>query len=61
VLKQEQEAYEFCQKQLVACNQQLEQYLQQREDRSQGAPLPEDMRKARLGFEVKPRQAADLS
>src|ERR1700732_2184682 len=48
VLKQEQEAYEFCQQQMVACDQQLEQYLRQREDRSQGAPLPEEKRKGRL-------------
>src|SRR5437879_9289691 len=38
VLKQEQQAYEFCQKQIAACDQHLEQYLRQREDRSQGAP-----------------------
>src|SRR5499427_4910446 len=36
VLKQEHEAYEFCQKQMAACDEQLQQYLQQREDRSQG-------------------------
>src|SRR5437879_9294615 len=48
VLKQEQQAYEFCQKQIAACDQHLEQYLRQREDRSQGAPLPEEKRKGRL-------------
>lgn len=48
VLKQEQEAYQFCQQQMAACDQRLEQYLQQREDRSQGASLPEERRKARL-------------
>jgi transposase len=48
VLKQEQEAYEFCQQQMATCDQQLEQYLQQREDQSQGASLPEERRKARL-------------
>jgi transposase len=48
VLKQEQEAYEFCQKQMAACDRQLKQYLQQREDRSQGASLPEERRKGRL-------------
>jgi len=48
VLKQEHEAYKFCQQQMVACDQQLEQYLRQREDRSQGAPLPEEKRKGRL-------------
>jgi hypothetical protein len=30
------------------CDRQLEPYLQQREDRSQGAPLPEEKRKGRL-------------
>jgi transposase len=48
VLKQEQEAYEFCQRQMAACDRQLKQYLQQREDRSQGASLPEERRKGRL-------------
>src|SRR5215469_15669734 len=48
VLKQEQDGYEFCQKQIAECDRQLEQYLQQREDRSQGAPLPEETRKNRL-------------
>ncbi len=48
VLKQEQEGYEFCQKQMAECDQRLQQYLQQREDRSQGAPLPEEKRKGRL-------------
>src|SRR5882762_4385624 len=48
VLKQEQDGYEFCQKQMAECDRRLEQYLQQREDRSQGAPLPEEKRKERL-------------
>src|SRR6478672_1435375 len=48
VLKQEQDGYEFCQKQMAECDRQLQQYLQQREDRSQGAPLPEENRKGRL-------------
>jgi len=48
VLKQEQKAYEFCQQQIAECDHQLAQYLQQREDRSQGAPLPEEKRKGRL-------------
>jgi hypothetical protein len=47
VLKQEQDGYEFCQKQMAECDQQLKQYLQNREDRSQGAALPEEQRKAR--------------
>ena len=48
VLKQEQDGYEFCQKQMTECDQRLEQYLQQREDRSAGATLPEEKRKERL-------------
>jgi transposase len=48
VLQQEQAGYEFCQKQMAECDRQLEQYLQQMEDRSQGAPLPEEKRKDRL-------------
>jgi transposase len=47
VLKQEQDGYEFCQKQMVECDQRLAKYLQQREDRSQGASLPEETRKER--------------
>jgi transposase len=48
VLKQEQDGYEFCQQQMAECDRQLEQYLQSTEDRSQGAPLPEEKRKGRL-------------
>jgi transposase len=48
VLKQEQDGYEFCQEQMAECDQQLKQYLQSREDRSQGAPVPEEKRKTRL-------------
>ena len=47
VLKQEQDGYEFCQQQMAECDRRLEQYLQQREDRSQGAALPEEKRKER--------------
>ena len=47
MLKQEQEGYEFCQKQMAACDTQLEQFLKQREDRSGGASLPEEKRKGR--------------
>jgi hypothetical protein len=47
VLKQEQAAFEFCRKQMAECDQ-LEQYLQKREDRSQGATLLEEKRKDRL-------------
>jgi transposase len=48
VLKQEHEGYEFCQQQMAECDRQLQQYLQQREDRSHGASLPEEKRKGRL-------------
>src|SRR6266446_1557318 len=48
VLRQERDGYEFCQKQMAECDQRLEQYLQQREDRSAGANLPEEKRKERL-------------
>src|SRR5215472_83464 len=47
VLKQEQVGYEFCQQQMAECDRQLEQYLQQREDRTQGTSLPEEKRKER--------------
>ena len=47
VLKQEQDGYEFCQKQMAECDRQLNHYLGQREDRSHGAPLPEEKRKGR--------------
>jgi transposase len=40
VLKQEQVSYEFCQKQMAECDRQLEQYLRQMEDCSQGIALP---------------------
>jgi transposase len=48
VLKQEQVGYEFCQKQVAECDRQLELYLREMEDRSQGATVPEEKRKDRL-------------
>src|SRR5580700_1351931 len=48
VLQQEQDGYQFCQKQMAECDQRLQQYLQQQEDRSHGASLPEEKRKERL-------------
>ena len=48
VLQQEEDSYEFCQKQMAGCDRQLDQYLQHSEDRSHGAPLPEEKRKERL-------------
>jgi len=47
VLKQEQEGYEFCQQQIAACDQRLEEYLKQRADRSEGAAAPDETRKHR--------------
>jgi len=46
-LKQEQEGYEFCRKQMAECDDRLQQYLHQRPDRSAGASLPEEKRKER--------------
>jgi transposase len=48
VLKQEQDNYDFCQKQIAECDQRLQQYLWQREDRSVGTNLRPEKRKARL-------------
>ena len=48
VLKQEQDAYQFCQKQMAECDRRLQDYLQQRKDRSAGAELPEEKRQTRL-------------
>jgi transposase len=48
VLQQEQDGYEFCQKQMTECDRQLDQYFQHSEDRSHGGPLPEEKRKERL-------------
>jgi transposase len=47
LLRQEQAGYEFCQKQITECDQQLARYRAQLEDRSQGATLPEETRKGR--------------
>jgi transposase len=48
LLQQEQESYEFCQKQMSECDERLQHFLQRREDRSAGASLPEEKRKERL-------------
>src|SRR5215470_3369522 len=48
VLQQEQDGYEFCQKQMSECDQRLQRYLQQQEDRRHGASLPQEKRKERL-------------
>lgn len=47
LLRQEQAGYEFCQKQITECDQQLARYLAQLEDRTQGATLPEETRRKR--------------
>src|SRR5258707_14832047 len=48
VLKQEQDGYEFCQKQMAECDGQLNQHLEQSEDHSRGTSLPEEKRRGRL-------------
>ncbi|MGH9397212.1 MAG: transposase [Terriglobia bacterium] len=53
---QEQDGYEFFQKQIAECGAQLEQYLQQRPDQSAGASLPEEKRKGRLQKKAKNSQ-----
>jgi transposase len=48
VLKQEQDGYEFCHKQMAECDRQLNQHLEQSQDHSRGASLPEEKRQGRL-------------
>src|SRR5438105_7400169 len=48
LLKQEQDGYEFCQKQMAECDRQLTQYRQLPQDSSPGAPLPAEQREGRL-------------
>jgi transposase len=48
MLKQEQDGYDLCQRQMAECDARLEQYLKEREDRSAGADLPQEKRKGRL-------------
>ena len=59
-LKQEQDGYEFCLKQMAECDEQLQQYLKQREDRSAGANLPEEKRE-RSGSGRKRREIRHIS
>ena len=47
VLQQEQDGYEFCQRQIAECDARLEQYLKESEDRSGGVSLPEEKRQGR--------------
>ena len=49
LLKQEQDGYDFCQQQMAECDRQLQKYLQQRQDQTRGASLPQEKRKNRLG------------
>jgi transposase len=60
LLKQEQNGYEFCQKQIAECDGRLQQYLQQREDRSAGTSLPEEQRKERLRKKKENKPQFDL-
>src|SRR5262249_41341811 len=48
LLQQEQDRYEFCRKQIAECDRQLQQYLQQRLDRSAGASMLDEKSKERL-------------
>jgi len=60
VLKQEQDGYEFCVRQIAECDERLQQYLKQREDRSAGASLPEEKRRERLRKKKENKPQFDL-
>ena len=60
MLKQEQEGYEFCQKQLAGCDEQLHHFLKQGEDRSASASLPEEKRKGQREKNKKNKPQFDL-
>ena len=60
MLKQEQDCYEFCHKQMAECDQQLYTYLQRRPDRSAGASLLEEKRKGRREKKRKNKPHFDL-
>jgi transposase len=60
LVQQEQDSYEFCLKQIAECDQRLQQYLQQREDRSAGAHLPEEKRLERLRKKKENKPRFDL-
>ena len=47
MLKQEQDGYDFCQKQIAECDEQLYRCLREKPDRSAGATLPEEKRRGR--------------
>jgi transposase len=60
LLQQEQDGYEFCQKQITECDRRLQQHLQQHPDRSAGASLPEEKRKERLRKKKENKPQFDL-
>ena len=60
LLQQEQEGYEFCQKQMAECDAQLQHYLTQRKDRSAGVSLREEKRKRRQHKNKKNHPQFDL-
>jgi hypothetical protein len=60
LLKQEQDGYEFCVRQISECDARLHQYLKQREDRSAGASLPEEKRRERLRKKKENKPQFDL-
>ena len=60
LLKQEQDGYEFCVRQISECDARLHQYLKQRKDRSAGASLPEEKRRERLRKKKENKPQFDL-
>jgi transposase len=60
LLKQEQDGYEFCLRQISECDERLQKYLTQREDRSAGASLPAEKRRERLRKKKENKPQFDL-
>lgn len=60
LVKQEQDGYEFCQRQIAECDERLRQYLKQRKDRSAGASLPGEKRRERLRKKKENKSRFDL-
>jgi transposase len=60
LVKQEQDAYEFCARQIAECDERLQQYLKRRADRSAGAPLPNEKRPERLRKKKENKPRFDL-
>jgi transposase len=60
MLKQEQDGYDFCQKQIAECDEQLYRCLREKPDRSASATLPEEKRKGRREKAKKNKPRFDL-